>query len=94
MISETEREFVKNTNNKTVDYIKSLIGAYYEVDTSVFNSKKRNIESVKPRHMAIYMVKKNTNKSFSLVFFSILLFNFVFCSFSSLVWNNLTLLFR
>jgi hypothetical protein len=61
MISETEREFVKNTNNKTVDYIKSLISAYYEVDISIFNSKKRNIESVKPRHMAIYMVKKNTN---------------------------------
>lgn len=61
MISGTEIEFVKNTNNKTIDYIKSLISAYYEVDSSIFNSKKRNIQSIIPKHMAIYMARKNTN---------------------------------
>jgi hypothetical protein len=61
MMTSTEKEFVKNTNNRTVDYIKALVCAYYEIDGSIYTSKKRNIESIKGRHMAIYMVKKNTN---------------------------------
>lgn len=49
-----------SVNTLIINYIKQLICAYYELDSNVYSSRRRDTDTLKAKHTAMYMVKKNT----------------------------------
>lgn len=45
--------------DKTINFIKDVVSAYYNLDKENFNKNSRKLDVVKLKHIAIYIAKKN-----------------------------------
>lgn len=49
--------------NKTIVFIKEVVAAYYNVNKDIYENKSRKQINVKVKHVAIYIVRKETKLS-------------------------------
>jgi hypothetical protein len=52
--------FNSSVNAMIINYIKQIVCAYYEIDNEVYASKSRDLDTLRAKHTAVYMIKKNT----------------------------------